>query len=87
MVVLELTSAGWAAIWEWVKERAVQPEAQQPFDWYQHAMRCINLVPPGEELVVSMRGAVSRSGYMEALRLRPEWYRRIPRPTVELVPL
>lgn len=87
MVVLELTTAGWTAIWDWVRERAQGPENQDEFHWYQHALRSINLVPPGEDLVVCMRGAVSKSGYLEALRLRPEWYRRIPRATVELVPL
>lgn len=85
--MLELTTAGWTAVWAWVQQRTQEPEAQDEFDWYKHALRSINLVPPGEDLVVCMRGAVSKSGYLEALRMRPEWYRRIARSTVQLAPL
>lgn len=87
MMLLELTTAGWNAIWDWVQQRAHAPETEDEFFWYKHALRSINLIPAGEEPVVCMRGAVSRSGYLEALRLRPDWYRRIPRPVTELVPL
>lgn len=87
MMVLELTTAGWKAIWAWVQERTQEPEAQDEFYWYKHALRSINQAPPGEDLVVCMRGAISKSGYLEALRLRPDWYRRLPQHSVQLDPL
>lgn len=86
-MVLELTTAGWKAIWNWVQQRTHEPDSQNEFHWYKHAQRSINLIPPGENVVVCMRGAVSRSGYLEALHLQPDWYRRIPREQIELAPL
>lgn len=87
MMVLELTTTGWKAVWDWVQERTHEPEVQDEFHWYKHALRSINLVHPGEDLVVCMRGALSKSGYLEALRMRPDWYRPISRPTGSLTPL
>ncbi len=63
-MVYELTPAGRQAIWQWVQERAESPDAQSETDWHKHALRSINLIPEGEALVVCMRGAVSRSGYL-----------------------
>lgn len=87
MLVLELTTAGWTAVWDWVKQRAQDPEQMGEHGWYQHALRSINLIPPGEDLVVCIGGAASRSGYLEALRLQPGWYRRKERQNVVLEPL
>ncbi len=87
MMVLELTSAGWKAVWDWVQTRTHEPDVQDEFHWYKHTLRSINLVSPGEDLVVCMRGAVSKSGYLEALRMQPDWYRRIARSTTHVAPM
>ncbi len=65
----------------------MEPEAQNENEWRKHALRSINLAQPGDAMVVCMRGAVSRSGYLEALALQPHWYRRREGPTRPLEPL
>lgn len=87
MVTVELTPEGWNAVWQWVQARSLQPEQQSEVDWRKHAVRSINLIPPGEPLRVCMRGAVSASGYLEALVLQPGWYRRIEASNGLLQPL
>jgi hypothetical protein len=76
-VKLELTPEGWQAVWGWVQERAREPEQQVMQAWRQHAQRSINLVADGEVVQVLMRGAISQSGHLEALRLRPHWYTKV----------
>ena len=75
-MLIELTPTGWEAVWNWVRARAAQAEAQSEAHWRQHAQRCINLTGPGEERLVPMRGAITQSGHLEVLRLRPQWYRQ-----------
>ncbi len=69
------TNEGWQAVWAWVQRRALHPERQDENEWRKHAQRCLNLADEGEHAVVSMRGRVSRSGQLEAMRLKPQWYR------------
>lgn len=75
-VLIELTPTGWEAVWNWVRARAAQAEAQSEAHWRKHAHRCINLTGPGEDRMVPMRGALSHSGHLEVLRLKPQWYRQ-----------
>lgn len=75
-MLIELTPTGWEAVWQWVRARAAQEEAQSEAHWRKHAQRCINLAGPGEERLVPMRGAITQSGHLEVLRLQPQWYRQ-----------
>lgn len=79
-VLFELTPAGWEAVWNWVRARATDTEALSEAAWRKHAQRCINLTSPGEERFVPMRGALTQSGHLEVLRLRPQWYRQVASP-------
>lgn len=76
-MLIELTSTGWEAVWNWVRARAAHAQAQSETEWRKHAQRCINLTGPGEERLVPMRGAISQSGHLEVLRLKPQWYRQV----------
>ncbi|WP_342133580.1 hypothetical protein [Hydrogenophaga sp. OTU3427] len=80
--MVELTPEGWQAVWSWVQERALDPEKQSEQEWRQHAQRSINLAAEDEPVKVGMRGAVSKSGHLEVLRLKPQWYRRNRRSSV-----
>lgn len=81
-MLIELTSPGWEAVWQWVRARAARDETQSEAHWRQHAQRCINLTGPGEERLVPMRGALTQSGHLEVLRLKPQWYRPAARSSV-----
>lgn len=81
---IEITEAGWTALWTWVQERARFPETQSQEQWRKQAMVSLSLFDTTESPAVYMRGAVSKSGHLEALPFRPGWFRRIEtsRPTV-----
>lgn len=74
---IEITEAGWTALWTWVQERARFPETQSPEQWRKQAAVSLSLFDAADSPAVYMRGAVSRSGHLEALPFKPGWYRRI----------
>lgn len=74
---IEITEAGWNALWAWVQDRARFPEAQSPVQWRKQATVSLSLFEPEDIPAVYMRGAVSKSGYLEALPFRPGWFRRV----------
>lgn len=92
---VELTSEGWQAVWAWVQRRALHPDRQDETEWRRHIHRCLSLADDGDTPVVSMRGQVSRSGQLEVIRMKRQWYRvidrwsraaaNVPDPTAELL--
>ncbi len=81
---IEITEAGWTALWAWVQERARFPDTQSPEQWRKQAVVSLSLFDPADSPAVYMRGAVSKSGHLEALPFKSGWFHRIEtaRPTV-----
>ena len=71
-----LNALGQSCVDHWVRRNALKPESQSLLAWYRYAEMTANAAEPGEEVVIEMGMLLTRSGYPEELKCRPEWFDR-----------